>query len=188
MNPGERKERRGVGPACALGFASSCSDCICMFDRPDSRWSGRPLPAAVFQSLPKLSRIGPLVAIQDRYQELQVVFDRSIRHALAARPDPARPSRPDEAVPVPSGKGGRVAVPSEEPEEHEHGSPVVPPLMRGRFRPHSSMIDLVRPARRLGAESPSTVLTSPRNPRRRRRWGACRSAPACRSSRSPAGT
>ena len=50
---------------------------------------------------------------------------------LANRADPvAGLVREDESVPIPLGQGGRVAVPSEEPEEHVHGGPVVPPRMR----------------------------------------------------------
>ena len=68
----------------------------------------------------------PRGPIQNRDEELEVVFDRPVGHGPSALTDPARAALADETVPVPLGKGGRVAVPSEEPEEHVRGGPVVP--------------------------------------------------------------
>ena len=65
--------------------------------------------------------------IQNRDQELEVVLDHPVGHGLSARSDSARAPFADEAVPVPLGQGGRVAVPPEEPEEHVCGGPVVRP-------------------------------------------------------------
>ena len=89
----------------------------------------RPLSGFLSRSRPPLvSRLRR--PIQDRDQELQVVFDRPVGYGPSARSGAARAPRPDESVPVPLGQGGRVAVPSEEPEEHPHGGPVVPPRIR----------------------------------------------------------
>ena len=105
---------------------------------------GRPEPS---QRIPVEQQPAPLVSglrrpIQDGDQELEVVFDRPVGYGPSARSDPARPPLPDEAVPIPLGQGGRVAVPSEEAEEHVHGGPVVPPRMRALGGRHLLTVDV----------------------------------------------
>ena len=111
---------------------------------------GRPEPP---ERIPVEQQPAPLVAgfrspIQDRDHELQVVFDRPVRYGPATRPDPARAPRPDEPIPVAPGQGGRIAVPSEKPEEHLHGGPVVPPRMNALGGRHLLTVGVKQPLQR----------------------------------------
>ena len=114
----------------------------------------RPEPT---QGIPVEQQPNPLVwglrsPLQDRIQELQVVFDCSIRHGLATRSGPARAPFPDASIPIPLGEDGRIAVLSEEPEEHVHGGLVVPPRMPalGGRDPPSVDVKELRQRERLG--------------------------------------
>ena len=65
--------------------------------------------------------------VEDREQEPQVPFDRSIGHRLTARPHPAGSPVSDESIPVPLGQRGGISILAEELEEHLYRGPVVPP-------------------------------------------------------------
>ena len=87
----------------------------------------KPLSGFLSRSRRPCSSLDLAAPIQDRDQELEVVFDRPVGYGPSARTDPSRTPLADEAIPVPLGQGRRVAVPSEEAEEHRHRGPVVPP-------------------------------------------------------------
>ena len=105
---------------------------------------GRPdaLKRVPVEEQPALVVPRPRGPIQHRNQELEVVFDHPVGHGFSARSDPACASFANEAVPVPLGQDGRVAVLSEEAEEHVHGGSVVHPQMHALGGRHVLTVDV----------------------------------------------